>query len=77
LSFTIGISGTRVLARASLVLFFMLLTDAAMAQSVHGTLAGTSWQLVKFQGGDGTALTPDDGAKYTIEFGAGEQLGRT
>ncbi len=37
-------------------------------------LAGTSWQLVKFQGGDGKTLTPDDGAKYTIEFSAGGQL---
>ena len=32
-------------------------------------LAGTSWRLVKFQGGDDTTLTPDDRAKYTIEFG--------
>lgn len=37
-------------------------------------LAGTSWQLVKFQGGDGTTLTPDDRAKYTIDFAAGGQL---
>ena len=31
-------------------------------------LGGTAWQLVKFQGGDGTTLAPDDPAKYTIEF---------
>jgi heat shock protein HslJ len=31
-------------------------------------LGGTSWQLVKFQGGDGTTLTPDDKTKYTIAF---------
>jgi len=31
-------------------------------------LTGTSWQLVKFQGGDGTVLRPDEPAKYTIEF---------
>ena len=31
-------------------------------------LSGTSWQLVKFQGGDDTTLTPDDKAKYTITF---------
>jgi para-nitrobenzyl esterase len=37
-------------------------------------LAGTSWQLVKFQGSDETILTPDDGAKYTIEFAAAGQL---
>jgi heat shock protein HslJ len=37
-------------------------------------LAGTSWQLVKFQGGDDTTLTPDDGSKYTIEFGANGRM---
>jgi heat shock protein HslJ len=37
-------------------------------------LAGTVWQLVKFQGSDDTVLTPDDRAKYTIEFAAGGQL---
>ena len=28
-------------------------------------LQGTAWQLVKFQGSDGTTLTPDDRGKYT------------
>lgn len=37
-------------------------------------LAGTSWQLVKFQSMDDTTVTPDNGAKYTIEFGANGQL---
>ena len=49
----------------------------AGAQALPSTsprLEGTSWQLVKFQGSDDTALTPDDGAKYTIEFGAGGRL---
>ena len=32
-------------------------------------LEGTPWKLVKFQGSDDTTLTPDDGARYTIEFG--------
>lgn len=34
------------------------------------TLAGTSWQLVKFQGGDGSVVTPDEKAKYTVAFAA-------
>jgi para-nitrobenzyl esterase len=41
----------------------------APTRPVH--LAGvgnTSWQLVKFQGGDGTVLIPDDMAKYTVAF---------
>lgn len=29
---------------------------------------------MKFQGGDDTTLTPDDRAKYTIEFAAGGRL---
>jgi para-nitrobenzyl esterase len=39
-------------------------------QSNVDRLGGTSWQLVKFQGGDGAILTPDDKAKYTIAFAA-------
>lgn len=31
-------------------------------------LAGTSWRLVKFEGGDETLLTPDDPSKYTLTF---------
>ena len=33
-------------------------------------LGGTSWQLVRFQGGDDRVLVPDDRAKYTIAFGS-------
>jgi len=32
-------------------------------------LNGTSWQLVKLQGSDGTTLVPDNKSKYTISFG--------
>ena len=31
-------------------------------------IGNTSWQLVKFQGGDGTVLMPDDKAKYAVAF---------
>ena len=52
--------------------------NTAPTQSTSSTpspgLAGTSWQLVKFQGGDDKTLTPDDRAKYTIEFMAGGQF---
>jgi putative lipoprotein len=51
-------------------------SDAAVNPSTPATspdakagLGGTSWRLVKFQGGDGLTLTPDDRAKYTIAFG--------
>jgi para-nitrobenzyl esterase len=36
--------------------------------SIAPSLAGTSWKLVKFQGGDEKTLIPDDGTKYTIAF---------
>jgi para-nitrobenzyl esterase len=50
-----------------------VLTVACAQTSPQGTtpsLAGTSWQLVKFQGGDDTVLTPDERSKYTLAFGA-------
>ena len=31
-------------------------------------LGGTSWQLVRFQGGDGRVLVPDERGKYTVTF---------
>jgi heat shock protein HslJ len=37
-------------------------------------LGGTSWRLVKFQGGDSLTLRPDDKAKYTIAFGTDGRL---
>jgi para-nitrobenzyl esterase len=43
---------------------------AQTQQSTSAGLGGTSWQLVKFQGGDGAVLTPDDKSKYTLAFGA-------
>lgn len=42
---------------------------AADPQPSSPALAGTAWQLVKFQSGDGTTLTPDDKARYTVAFG--------
>ena len=41
---------------------------------VHGapdapaSLRGTSWQLVKFQGGDGPVLVLQDRTKFTVAF---------
>jgi para-nitrobenzyl esterase len=37
-------------------------------QSAAAALGGTSWQLVRFQGGDGAVLTPEDKSKYTLAF---------
>jgi para-nitrobenzyl esterase len=49
-----------------------LLLLAACASAPQGLppLDGTSWQLVKFQGGDGKTLVPDDKSKYTLAFGS-------
>lgn len=38
-------------------------------QNTAAGLGGTSWRLVRFQGGDDKLLAPDDPAKYTIAFG--------
>lgn len=46
----------------------LLLAACASAPQGPPPLGGTSWQLVKFQGGDGKILTPDDKSKYTLEF---------
>jgi heat shock protein HslJ len=43
-------------------------------QNTAGDLGGTTWQLVKFQGGDDAILTPDDRAKYTVAFGTDGQV---
>jgi len=45
-------------------------TQAPPTASSSPGLTGTTWQLVKFQGGDDTTLTPDDRTKYTLEFSA-------
>lgn len=61
------------LSRTTLGLLVILgpITSAATSQQPQPAgppLAGTSWQLVKFQGGDGKVLAPDDPSKYTIAF---------
>jgi para-nitrobenzyl esterase len=43
---------------------------ATPAADEPASLAGTSWQFVKFTGGDGSVLAPDDKSKYTLAFGA-------
>jgi heat shock protein HslJ len=43
-------------------------------QNTGPELGGTSWRLVRVQGGDGKTLTPDDRAKYTVEFHADGSL---
>jgi len=45
------------------------LTLAGGNPSAASELAGTSWKLVKLQGGDEMTSVPDDGSKYTITFG--------
>lgn len=44
------------------------------ASPPSSALAGTSWRLVKFEGGDGTTPRPDDPSRYTIELAPGGQL---
>ena len=65
--------------RVSLMLAALAITYAAASSELSfaggnnqggaNELAGTSWKLVKLQGGDETTSVPDDGSKYTITFG--------
>src|SRR5687768_12374912 len=56
---------------ATLVLAIACGTGArGSLQSAAPVLEGTSWRLVKFEGGDGRVLMPADKMKYTIAFGA-------
>lgn len=67
---------SRIWLRAAL-LMVLLITCACGAgtpNSPQAGLGGTSWQLVKFQSGDGKSLTPDDKAKYTITFGTDNRV---
>jgi para-nitrobenzyl esterase len=51
-----------------------LVAGCAGGPGQQAGLGGTSWQLVKFQGGDDTLLRPDDKSKYTLAFGADGRL---
>jgi len=42
----------------------------APSQPAADGLVGPIWQLVRFRGGDDKVLTPGDGARYTLAFGA-------
>jgi para-nitrobenzyl esterase len=63
----------RVMSTAAAVVFAFAITSSELAlaggQKSSG-LENSSWQLVKFQGGDDTTLVPDDKSKYTITFGS-------
>jgi para-nitrobenzyl esterase len=57
------------------LLFLASAVVAPALASGGDDLAGTSWQLVRFQGGDDTVLTPDDKSKFTLTFGADGNAG--
>jgi putative lipoprotein len=71
-------AATAVITRGSPVKVALMLRRIAgnqpSAPTPSANLAGTSWQLVKFQGGEDKVMTPDDRTKYTIEFAAGGRL---
>jgi para-nitrobenzyl esterase len=52
------------------ILLAVLLAGCAALPAARESLVGTSWQLVKFQGGDGKVITPDERAKYSVSFAA-------
>jgi para-nitrobenzyl esterase len=67
--------GLNLMFRLRWVLVTILaVTAGCVTVDPRDTLASTSWQLVQFEGGDGTVLTPDDGTKYTLTFNADGSL---
>lgn len=58
----------RVLVCSCLFLGACTTGGPAASDGAQSVLAGTSWQLVRFEGGDDTILTPDDRSKYTLAF---------
>ena len=52
----------------SVLVTIVAVTAGCETVDLRSTLGKTSWQLVQFEGGDGTVLTPDDGRKYTLTF---------
>ena len=51
-----------------------MVAGCAQVAPPQETLTGTSWQLVRFEGGDGKVLTPDDRSKYTLAFNADSRV---
>lgn len=67
---TIRIDGVKRLFLLPAMLMLVSACAPIAPQATSGGLGGTSWHLVRFQGGDEKVLTPDDKAKYTIAFAA-------
>lgn len=44
-------------------------SEPETAERATPALAGTSWRIVEFQGGDDSELEPDDSDKFTVSFG--------
>jgi len=62
---------TRNLAISVALLFTFAGMNCAQVSAQNdsaGNLGGTSWEMVKFQGGDDKTLTPEEKSKYTIAF---------
>nr|AQQ74488.1 hypothetical protein [uncultured bacterium] len=55
---------------SALFVFCACSTPESQPEQPSASLAGTSWQLVKFVGGDDTTRAPDDRSKYTIQLNA-------
>jgi putative lipoprotein len=56
------------LSRGWLAMVALACGCAQMAPQPAENLGGTSWQLVRYQGGDGSLALPDDRSKYTLAF---------
>lgn len=58
----------------TVLLLLGVAAHAAARQPTPPSLENTTWQLVRFQMGRAPAMTPDDPAKYVVEFRAGGEV---
>ena len=72
-----ALSGTRRrIGSAPIVVAFAFAVNIGAGSDAarQATLEGTAWRLVKLHAADGSAVTPDDPAKYTVRFEIGGRL---
>jgi len=68
-------SATRRLILASALLCAATAATAQTSAAVSGSeLEGTSWRLVKIEGGDGKTRVPEDPSRYLVAFAAHGEL---
>lgn len=64
----------RGLIACCIVLLTACATSSPRSEDASEGLAGSSWRLVQFVGGDDTKVSPDDKSKYTLTFASENEV---